>query len=196
MAYKITDQNKAVRAYFQSQIRELETATTSVMKVAAQALARDTKKEIRKEFTIKANSTFGKAVKVYNLKPELNLGPASYVRLGVPFMKVFQEGATIQGQPNLIILLSTGERLGFRRVGKSNPWTRVWEGIKEIARLIKTGDGLVVAVPHQGVLIPIYKFENSVKMPKKVSFLEMAETIGNTVPEKINRLMEGKYVND
>lgn len=188
--YKQSDQNRATREFFRKEIQDLEGATAVVMKSAARALKRETQKEIRKNFNYDRSGSFHKAVKVYDLKSTKFLGPASYVRLGVPFMGVFQEGATITARSkNLIILLPPGKALGFKRITKGNRWNRVWNQIKNKARLIPTGQDTLVVINHNGTNYPIYKFTKQVTVGKKISFLEMSEEIGANLDSEINRLM-------
>ena len=89
------------------------------------------------------------------------------MRLGVPFMNVFQEGATITARnKNLIILLPPGKQLGFKRI-----------------------DTILVTI-FGAANYPIYKFTKQVTVGKKISFLEMSSEIGSNLDSEINRLMD------
>lgn len=190
MQFEFNDRAIA-KDFFNSEIRDLESATRAATKEAANLLKKNVGKELRKfKKGSGSNGSFQKSIKVYNLRSQGSFGPASFVRLGVPFMDVFQEGATVTGKPNLIILLSGGAKLGFRRVNKGNQWGAIWSLIRDRAKLVKVDDGVVVALQHQGQNIAIYKIQKSVKDPKKISFNETAEQIADRIPEEINKLLE------
>lgn len=197
--FRIGDQRKAVDQFLRSEVKNLNAATATATKVAARALKREVQKELRSNFKPGRNSNgaFFKAVKVRDLPadPARGLGPASFVRLGVPFMGIFQEGGTVQGKGSLIILLPEGERLGFKRISKGNPWGEVQRRWGKFLFPIKVSDGLVIGYenPKTKTRHAVYKFQPQVTLPKKLSFLEMAEEIGDAIPDTILDLMEGNY---
>src|SRR5574343_632439 len=88
------DQQRAIKRFFDAEVKNLETATEVAIKVTATKLANETSKQLRK-FKIKNNSNFAKSVKVYNLKARGALGPASFVRIGAKFSEIFQEGGLV-----------------------------------------------------------------------------------------------------
>lgn len=184
------DQARIARDFFRAELKNIDAASNSAIKVAAATLRREARKQLRASFRKGPNSTgsFHRAVKIKHLPAKASLGPAAYVSLGVPFMSIFEEGGTIGGRNgNLIILLREGERLGFRRVSKGNPWTKVWERIRGESFLMRRGNGVLVL--YKG--IPIYKFQRQITVPKKISFYRLAEEIGNQIPIEIRRLMDG-----
>jgi len=188
------DNQKAADEFFKAEIRNLEAATKSAVFAGAEALKAETLKELAANFNTPkgGNRGFKKAVKAHKLPEKGVMGPVSFVRLGVPFMGIFQTGGTITGKSNLIVLLPDGQRLGFKRITAGNPWPRVWDKIKKDARLIKTPSGTVVTFKKQnGAVVPIYKIVKSVTVPKKLNFLENAEKISAEMPETIKQLMDG-----
>jgi Family of unknown function (DUF6441) len=188
----LDDTQRAANLYFRAAVRNLDAATEAVIKTSAQSLKRQVAAQIKSQFRTRSPS-FAKAVKVYNLKPSGALGPASYVRLGVPWMGAFQEGSALRGKQNLILLLSDGEALGYKRIGPGNPWESVWAKLQsKSAKLFpaKDGNGYVVAVPAGGTLKAVYKLQHSVKVPKLLSFYEAALTIGNEIPTQIDHLLD------
>jgi hypothetical protein len=190
-----SDQRRAVQDFFNSEIRNLESASRAVTRTTARALKRETAKQLRR-FKRGRHSTgnFQKAVKVYDVEPRGVLGPASYTRLGVPFMGVFQEGSTIQGKPRLAILLPSGEALGYRRISKGNPWPKVLAQMQRYpTNVFYSGDRSVFAINKGGKWVGIYLFISQVKEPKKLSFYEMAEELANQMPDQIANLLDGNF---
>ena len=189
----IADQNRATREFMRSEVKGLEAANKAVLRSTAAALKREVGKQLRKfKKGVNSNGSFQRAVKVKELQPRGGLPLAEVVRLGVPFMDVFEEGATVTGKTNLIILLPKGEALGFRRISKGNPWAAVWARIKARAKVIPVSDGTVIAVTDRtGATLPIYKIQKSVTLPKKLSFYDTAEALAARMPDEINRLLGG-----
>lgn len=184
--------SRMAREFFASEVKNLESAGRAVVRATARKLKSEAQKQLK---TFKkgpdSNGSFHKAVKIYDLEPRNDLGPASYVRLGVPWLDAFEEGKVIQGKSNLIILLPPGAELGFRRISKGNPWSKIWAKIQSKARVIKVPDGAVVVLKYQGRNVPIYKLQKQVKAPKKLSFYETAERLSQGMADEIERLMEG-----
>lgn len=189
------DRRRSTREFFRSQVKDLEAADRAVLRSTARALQREIRGQLRK-FKRGPTGTggFQKAVKVYDLPPRGSLPLANFVRLGVPFMDVFEEGKTISGNPTLIILLTRGASLGFRRITKGNPWAKVWEQIKDRVRLFPVANGTVVAVEVNGQNVPIYKMQKSVTAPKKLSFFETAERLSAGMADEVYKLLEGGTV--
>jgi hypothetical protein len=181
------DQRRAINVFFKAEVKNLETATAIGIKTTATKLANETKKQLRK-FKIKNNSNFAKSVKVYNLGAKGALGPASFVRLGIPWINIFQEGGTVTGKANLLILLPEGEKLGLKRI-KPGQWGKFWDSNKKNLFTRKVPDGVIVFLKKDGAVYPIYKFQKSVTIPKKLDFYETAEKLGNEMADLISNLM-------
>jgi Family of unknown function (DUF6441) len=190
MSRSLGDERRMVERFFKAEIRNLESATTAVVQTNARTLKRIGFLQLRR-FRRGRNSTgaFHKAVKVYDLKPEGTLGPASYTRFGVKFIGVFQEGATISGKPTLIVLLRTGEDAGFKRISKGNPWSKVWSKIQGKTRIVPINNGKLVIYQNQGRSVPIYFITRQVKEPKLLSIYEEADKLSQDMPSQITRLM-------
>lgn len=200
----IKEQRRSLNEFFKAEVQDMEAATQAVIKTNARALRRATLQEIRK-FRKGANTNAGffKAVKVYDLPSSGTQGPASYVRLGVPFMGVFQEGDAIAGRPNLAILLPSGEAMGFRRVGTTaghpESWENVWARMKRVSengqvRVINGPKGRLVAILKYGQWRGVYFIKRQVKLPKKLSVFETAERLSANMADEIVNLMERNYV--
>jgi hypothetical protein len=197
------DQQKIVQQFFDSEVKNLEGATRIVSRNAARILKREIQKQLKKNFKRGAHpvpqlkGTFFRAVKIYDLDTNLDrgLGPASIVRMGVPWISIFEEGGTVSGKPNLAILLPDGARFGFKRITKGNPWKKVWQDWGKHLFLVRTRDGTVVVYKHPRLdkNYAVYKFQRRVELPKKLSFYALAEAVGDQVPEQILKLMEGSY---
>jgi hypothetical protein len=190
---RLSDQRRAAREFFNQEIRGLENATKAVTRTTARALKRETLQELR-TFRRGPQGTggFQKAAKIYDVLPRGSLGPASYVRLGVPFMGVFQETTTIRGRPNLAILLRTGEALGFRRLSKGNRYDQALAKMRRMGtvRIFPTRAGTITGVIKDGRLVPIYLFKPEVQTRKKLSFYEMAEDFAAQMPSEIMTLLD------
>jgi hypothetical protein len=188
MALSHAATQKAIKQYFAAQVKNLETATAIAIKTTAQKLGAETKRQLR---TFKrgpgASGGFQKAVKVYNLPQSGARGPASYVRLGVPWIGIFQEGGTVTG--NLIILLPEGAKLGFKRI-KKGAWDLFvrQQGANIVPK--KVGTAVIIFFKKNKSLVPIYKIQKSVRLPKKLTFYENAEVLADDMANLIATLME------
>lgn len=183
------DQQRAAREFFRATVKDVEAASTAAIRSGGFRLRREIALQLRQFKKGKSSSgAFRKAVGVKFYPASGTRGPASIVRLKVPFMWVFEEGATLHGNPNLIILLPDGASLGFRRITKGNPWAKVWNRIKGKARLAKVERGIVVIYRER----PIYKIQMApVTVPRKLSFYKTAEAVAEAIPQEIRRLMDG-----
>ena len=87
----IADQNRATREFMRSELKGLEAANKAVLRSTAAALKREVGKQLRKfKKGVNSNGSFQRAVKVKELQPRGGLPLAEVVRLGVPFMDVFE----------------------------------------------------------------------------------------------------------
>jgi hypothetical protein len=188
--FRDSDSRRASKDFWKAEIQNLEAASKAVSRSAARALKRELGKQLRSfKKGPNSNGSFQKAIRLKDKEAKGTLAPASFVSLGVPFMDVFEEGKTVTGKGSLIILLPPGEQLGFKRISKGNRWSDVWNRIKGKSRVVKASNGAVVLFKYQNQEYPIYKFQKSVKVPKKISFYETAEAIANKMPEEIERLL-------
>ncbi len=177
---------------YRQEIKDLDAATFAANKAAAEGLARETRKELRRNFKRTKGSNFAKAVKVRNLPSKDALGPASFVRLGISFLSAFQEGEVITPKNGeyLVVLLSPGEKAGFKRINKNNPWDRLWNRIRRRAFFVRQNDGILIMYrTSDGRVVPIYKMVRSVQLPKKLNFYENAEKFADEIPNIIERLL-------
>jgi hypothetical protein len=192
MSFSLADQNKAARQFFRSELKDLEAANTAALRTTAAAVKREMGKQLRKfKKGPTGNGSFQKAIRIKELRPSGSLPFAVVVRLGVPFMSAFEEGAKITSPRNLIILLPQGAALGFRRISKGNKWASIWARIAKVARIIPVADGKVVAISKDGRNVPIYKIQKSVQLPKKISFFATAESIAGNMAELVEQLLGG-----
>lgn len=182
--------DRVAREFFRSELKNLEAANRSVIRGTGRELKKEMLNQL-KRFKKSKGSTFHKAVKLKEFEPRGSLGTASIVRLGVPFMAAFEEGKTISGKPNLIVLLPSGQKLGYKRISKSNPWSKVWSQINSIAKIFKVNDGVVIAIPNRSKNIPIYKIQKKIKDPKLISFNDTAKKLGDEMPNEVEKLLNG-----
>jgi hypothetical protein len=149
-------------------------------------------KQLASSFKRSKGSRFHKAVKVKELPPKGVLPYAAYVKMGVPFMRIFEEGGSASGKGFLIILLPEGAKMGLKRISKGNPWSRVWGKIRPYAKIVRgNGGNVILAKTGKGQYVPIYKFQKAVTVPKKISFFKAAEAIAKGIPDEVSRLIDG-----
>lgn len=189
-------QTRLMKRYLASKVKDVETASALVVRESARRLKQLTATEMRR-FKKGESSTgnFHKAVKLYDFpKAKGAQGPAAFVRVGIPFIGVFEEGATITGKRSswLIILLKTGDKLGYPRVN-FRKWDTVWNSIKDKAAIIPASDGYYIGLksPTKGQKpILIYKFQRQVTVPKKLNFYDNAEKLAAGMADEIAKLIE------
>lgn len=185
-------ESKAAREFFSAQIKDLNSATRAVIRASARQFKQEIVKQVKRNFKrgTNSNGSFFKAFKIYDLESDATRGPASYVRAGVPFMMVFQDGATITNKKSdfLIVLLPQGEKLGFKRISKGNPWHKVWAQFGNFFAVRKVGQGLLYTYEYRGKSTPVYFFTKSVTLKKRLSFFEPAELIAKQIPSEIAKL--------
>lgn len=179
---------RAAQEFFRSEAKNLEAANRAVIRATGRRFKAEMLIQLR-SFKKTKGSTFRKAVKLYQFESKGSLGPADIVRLGVPFMKAFEEGQQISGKPNLIILLPSGAKLGYKRISKGNPWRKVWGEISSIAKIFKVNDGVVIAISKNGRSVPIYKIQKTIKVPKIISFYDTAKKLGDGMADEVERLL-------
>lgn len=189
MAFSYAEQQRQIKKFLDAEIKDMEKATDIVTQATAQKLAQETKKDLRRNFKLTRGSNFAKAVKVYNLPQKGVKGPASFVRLGIPWIGVFEEGETIAGEPWLTILLPEGQRLGFKRKMKSPEFLEAKQQKRIFTRSVR--DGFIVYLRNpNGKPSPIYKVQKSpVKLPKRLNFYATAESLGDDMSEAIANLI-------
>jgi hypothetical protein len=189
-------QQQLIKRYLAAQIKNVETASALVVQTSARRLKQLTAKEL-KGFKSGPNSkgNFHKAVKLYDFpRPKGPRGPAAFVRVGIPWISAFEEGATIAGKSGnmVIILLKTGEALGFPRVNFRG-WDNVWNQIKDRAVIIPASDGHFIGIKNPNPKekpILLYKFQRSVTVPKKMNFYDNAQKLSDGMADEIAKLIK------
>ena len=186
--------SRAAREFFRVQVGDLSAATRAVLRASARELKANMTRQMRRNFKRGSNSngSFFKGFKIYDLNADASRGPVSYVRQGVPFLEVFEDGATIRpknGNKYIIILLSSGADLGFKRITKGNSWNRVWDKFKKNFKLINRSDGILVLYSFRGRVTPVYKFVREVRIKKRLNFYKAAEQIADKMPDEIRKLL-------
>lgn len=161
------------------------------MKASAKKLARETRKDLRRNFQVRSNSNFAKSVKEKSFSQKGARGPAAYVRLAIPWIGVFEEGGTAQGNPYLVILLPPGEALGFPRKIKNPLFQEARDQKRIFSKSVNDGFIYYLKPANNGKPIPIYKIQTGpIKIPKKLNFYATSEAIANDMPSAISELME------
>ncbi len=190
----MTVEAKAARTFFAAQVKDIEAATRAVIKASAREFRQHIKRQVRANFKkgTYSNGSFFKAFKIYDLDADATRGPASYVRAGVPFLHVFQTGKVITTRraQNLIVLTEQGEKIGFKRISKGNPWRKVVSLYgKKLQRITLGADKALIIYNHEGRKTPVYYITKSVRVGKRIDFFAPAEAIANDIPDEINKLL-------
>jgi hypothetical protein len=124
-----------------------------------------------------ASPSFFKAVKDYYLEPTGELGHATYVRMGIRFMYVFEEGATITSSRFMVVRLKGAEDLNLPRVGKKNRLRSILEKLNASGTpTFKRGDVFYMRTKKK-TIVPIYQLRQSVQEKKRLSFYSHADAI-------------------
>lgn len=160
-----------VDRFFSSEITAIAVDSRAVARVAAEELFGDVNRQIRQNFRT-TSSAFARGVKIYEFKD------ATYVRLS-PILSTHATPTTMQGNPNIWILLPDGARLGFKRMGKGFNWDTLRRRYGSRLSFAPVGDGHVVLYRDRGSVYAIYKIQSAVKTKQRIEFLEKAEEIGD-----------------
>ena len=156
--------------FFDEEIKEISVESRAVASRAAYELQADIQRQIRRNF-INPSLAFMRGVKVAEFES------ASYVSLS-PILSSYAENTTIQGSPNLWILLPDGARLGFKRIGAGFNWDVLKRRYGTKLSFVVINDGTVVLYRlPSGAVKPIYKLQHSVNREQKIEFFESAERI-------------------
>lgn len=195
VGFSYAQQQQILNKFLRAEIKNYETAAAIVSQKAGQRLKQETAKELRRFKKGKeSRGNFHKAVKLYNFpKATKALPPTSYVRLGVPWIHIFEEGGIVSGKKGrLIILLPHGDKLGFKRVSTEG-WQIVWNKIKDRAVIIPDDDGVLIGLkslnPKEKPKL-IYKIQTTpVYVPKKLNFYDNAEALADAMAKEIEKLV-------
>ena len=183
-------QARALELYFRSAVQNLEAASRAVVLSRAQKLKSQTQADIKANFRRRIGG-----VRVTELKPKDNLGPAAYVSIRPGFLRIFEEGGEISGGAKfLVVLLPEGRRLRFKRPGKRAGWAAIWAQNKNRLRLVptKTGGWLVLCRVSKRLEVAVYLLTKNVKEKKRLNFGRNAAAAGQGMAEEIANLLEGR----
>ena len=169
---------------------DLEAASKAAIKTGAQKLQKETRKELRQNLRPGSGRRLSKAVKVYSIRKTVG----AKVVVNLPFAETLQRGATITGKSgNLVILLPSGEKLGFRRVNQRGLSSVLNDKPGQYA-IVKAREGsgwVVLYKSDRGDRpTPIYALKPQVRVEKKMNFFENAEKISREIPQEIERLLK------
>lgn len=162
-----------VDRFFEREYQTIQLESSSVAERAGYELQADIQRQIKRNFT-NPSIAFMRGVKVSVFES------ASYVRLS-PILSSYAQDITVEGSPNLWILLPDGLRLGFKPIGKGFNWDTLKRRYGTKLSFVPVTDGTVVLYRlPSGAVKPIYKLQHSVKREQKIEFFEAAEkVIGN-----------------
>lgn len=186
-----------VAQFFAAAQLDLAEATKAGIHRAGRVLTQRLKAQLRRNFKSSGklgSRGFFRAVRFYPLEERNGLGPASYVRMGVPWIQAFEDAETITGKRGrLVLLLEQGEKEGLPRITKKMPWERVWKRIEKKATLVRVRGGAVVVLyrSRPGRRVPVYLMVPQVKLRKRLSFYATAAQVGETIADFIAERLKG-----
>jgi hypothetical protein len=183
------NQVQAIDLFFKSSIKNLEAASQAVVNSRVKEFKGEIQSQLKTRFKRKVGG-----VRVTELPPKPNLGPAAYVSIKPAFLSIFEEGGTVTGQNGyLVVLLPEGKKLKFTRPGKRG-WAAIWATNQNRLRLVPAGSNyLVLCRVSRTKEVPVYLLTKKVNLPKRLSFNEAAKRIGKGMAEEVQSLMEGKF---
>ena len=158
--------------FFNDEIHTIEVESKEITIQASRELEANIQKQIKQNFN-STNLAFSKGIKVYEFEN------ASYVRLS-PLLSNFADPQPIKGNPNLWILLPSGQKLGFKRLSKRFTYPDLKRRYGSRLSFVPIGDGHVVLFRQRnGTVTPIYKLQPQVSNKQKIKFYETAKKIVN-----------------
>ena len=169
-----------VDQFFDTEIKAIAFSSKAIARAAAEELYEDVQRQIRRNFR-NPSTAFVKGLRIYEFDN------ASYVRLS-PILSSHARSTKLQGSPNIWILLPDGARLGFKRMGTNGfNWNTLRRRYSTRLSFAPVGDGHVVLYRDRGVVLPIYKIQNSIQTKQRIEFFESAEEIGNRYGMEITK---------
>lgn len=163
----------SVDRFFDGELLQLKLDSRAVTREAARELEQDVQRQIRRNFK-SYSVAFMRGLKVHDYEG------GSYVRLS-PILSSHAEPTKIEGSPNLWILLPQGKKLGFKKIGAGFNWTTLKRRYGTRISFAKLNDGHVVLFKSSnGVVVPIYKIQQTVETKQRIEFYEKAEEIASS----------------
>lgn len=182
-----------LKKFFEAAKQDVRTAAEIVVRESGQMLKTELKKQLKANFKAGRDSRgFFKAISIYDYTKPENAKPTVYVRPAIRFMHVFEAGDVISARNrNLIYRLPDGVRLGLPRVGKRNSWASIYARFGKKFKIVKAknGNGWVVITSANGVNYAVYKIQPRVKLQKRLDLFASAKRIGDTMGERLDRLL-------
>lgn len=182
-------QIEALDQFFRAGVQNLDAACRAVVASRARQLKTQTQQELRQAFKRRVGG-----VRVRELPPTAQLGPAAYVSVKPQFLSVFQTGGVIQSRRGLLpVLLPAGRQLGFPRVNKKG-LPGVLARYQGQVRVVPSRNGYLVLYRRQGkrkvTEVAIYALVRSVRLKKRLNFYEKAAELSRGMALEIERLVE------
>lgn len=165
-----------VTAFFRSRDDALTAASRGGIKRAAQSLAKEVNRQLKRNFKGRA----GRAkAKTYNARG--TLPDAAIVSIKPSFLEVFEEGATIRGDRFLVVPIPPFSRVGGRG------WGATYRALKTRGKvaIFPYEDGLLVTLDKK----PAYKLVREVEIPDRLDVYPAAEREGDRITTYIDQLI-------
>ena len=150
--------------FFNTELETLRLESVEAVRSAADSLRLKLHQEFQQKLGWRAQN-LNRGIKVYHFET------ASYVRLN-PVLSSHAQRISIQGNPNLWILLPDGERLGFQRINKNNSWRKLKE---RYGRQIYFVNNVVVYRHDSGRKFAIYKLEKRIDTRPRINLEKLAK---------------------
>jgi hypothetical protein len=168
----VADMMKGLNDDVKIALKSAGTQMTSLVKADLQAHF--------KRSSHRASAAFFNAVKDYYVAPRGVLGHALYVRMGVPFIGIFEEGGTIAPGKFMVVRLPGAEQLHLPRIGKRNPLRKVLEDLaRRKIPTFKHHETFFAKLGNRPVAI--YQLRERVTEKKRLSFFAHAEAVAKQI---------------
>jgi hypothetical protein len=160
-----------INQFFDQQVALIAVDSRAIAQNAAEELRDDVMRQIRRNFN-NPSAAFSRGVKVHEFET------ASYVTLS-PILSSHAEPTSLQGSPNLWILLPDGAKLGFKRIGKGFNWNDLKRRYGTRLSFVSVDNGTVVLYRNNGTVRPIYKIQSQVQTKQRIEFYPKAKEIAD-----------------
>ena len=160
-------------------MKELNADVKAHFKSAGTAMKNLVKADLKSNFKSskhRSSPAFFKAVRDYYLAPRGDLGHAMYVRMGVKFMHIFEEGGTISTDKFMVVRLPAAEQMNLPRISKNNRLRAVLEKLNASGKTTFKHGGIFY-VRDGKTIKPLYQLRRSVFEKKRLSFFAHARAV-------------------
>lgn len=193
-----------IRAFLRTELQGIQDAAGIAIKAGASrftTLMRQQARAAFRETEHGGSKSFPKSFKAYHVKPRSQLGYASYVRSGVPFMGVFETGHNYNPGKTMIVRLEGALNLGLPRHNKTTQLNHTLDQLraqygKGAIAILNNRKGPIIALRTskrikgvKGGMILLYQLRKTVRVGKRLDFFKLANTVAGEIPNNIQRII-------